>query len=383
MIRKCFICNNEVSGTASTWNIPGISEPKKIGFGYCEKCSLVIQTPTIRQEEMFQYYKSTATYINPGREGKPSKNKIIDVKRQLDFLSSIVDCTNLANAFQIGCSDGYTLSQIKNKITSEVKGIDPSSQSNKLAKKLYNINTIVGVFENFIPNEKYDLIILTHILEHLYNPHEILKKCNTMLNKNGYILFEVPLFENHNNFPPGMFTLEHLNYFTERSLRKLFLLNNLEILALEKLYYNDLYPIITMILRKNIHSENFEQNFKDTFEQYTDNEQESWAKVEKIVLKSTNTNEEVYIWGGGIHTTQLLANTNLLTNLNVLGILDFSETKHGKNLGNFIISKPTKDIIENKTIIISSFASEKEIANYIKTHFNYKKIILLYEGKEL
>ncbi|RLA82931.1 MAG: hypothetical protein DRG78_05810 [Epsilonproteobacteria bacterium] len=382
MIRDCFICSSKIESNVNIWNIPNIKGKRDIGFGYCELCKLVIQTPTIIPEEMFYYYENTATYINPGREGKPEIRKIDDVKRQLDFLQNIIDPSNISSAFQVGCSDGYTLSQVKSLGIDYINGIDPSINSNKLAKDLYNIETEIGVFENFNTSKKYDLIILTHLLEHIYNPNDTLEKCNYILNDNGHILIEVPLFENSTKFPIGMFTLEHLNYFTEESLQKLFRLNNLEILAIEKLYSNNLYPVITMVLKRNNHTKNFESSFKGAFEEYTNREIKLWANINQHIKDSTLLNENIYIWGAGIHTTQLLAYTNISKDLNIIGILDSSETKHNKKIGDFTILKPTKDIIEDKIIVISSYASEKEINNYIKNNFKYKKIILLYEGKD-
>ena len=381
MNRKCFICNGIVKNKLiSSWNIPNISTVKEIGFGICPTCQVVLQTPTIDEKDMYLYYEDTATYINPTRGGKPSLHKVKDVKRQLDFLQNSIDIKSISNCFQIGCSDGYTLSQIKN-LKIKVDGIDPSTESHKLAKRLYEINTQVGVFEEYSITTKYDLIVITHILEHIYNPNDFLKKCNKMLNRGASILLEVPLFENNDRFPIGMFTLEHLNYFTEYSLKKLFSLNGLELISTEKLYYNNNYPVISMIFQKDKPISLSYVNFQDTFQKYVTEESLMWKTIEENILAQTQKDEKIYIWGGGIHTTQLLAYTNIESHVNIKGIIDSSVTKQNKLLGKYKIYPANSDIVENYTIIISSYASEKEIAKFIEKNYKYTKYIKLYKDK--
>lgn len=384
MTRNCFICHSKLNSILITkWNITNIPDEQEIGFAPCGNCKLVIQTPTISPNSMFNYYESTATYINPGREGKPSQEKIHHVKRQLDLLSNTINLHYITSAFQIGCSDGYTLSKIKDLGVPYVSGVDPSNSSNIVARKLYDIETHIGVFEEFVSNQQFDLIVITHLLEHIYNPNEILQKCYAMLNNDGYILLEVPLFENHHKLPNGIFTLEHMNYFTEFSLKKLFSKFNFELLATEKTYHNIIYPVITMIFQKTKKSIEYNLDFEDEFIRYCNRDKNLWDSIKQKIKLSTIEFEKVYIWGAGIHTTQLLANTKIENFLTIEGVIDSSITKHNKKLGKYTIKNPEKDILENYTIIISSYASEREIYEYIKTNFNYKKIILLYEADEI
>jgi SAM-dependent methyltransferase len=379
MDRKCFICNSKIKSSYQLWEIPNIPKTQKIGFGFCQKCNLVIQTSTIKPKKMFAYYETTATYINPGREGKPSQNKIDDVKRQLDFLQNIVNINKIKSAFQIGCSDGYTLSRIKELKIGTISGIDPSEYSHNIAKKFYKINTEVGVFEKYKTKKVYDLIIMTHVLEHLYNPNKILKKCNKILSENGYLLFEVPLFEDYLKFPIGMFTLEHLNYFSEFSLRKLFALSNFEILAIEKLYFNNNYPVITIILQKQKKVTQIEKSPKLAFNKYLKLENKMWKKIENKIKEQLKKDTKVYIWGAGLHTTQLLANTEIKKHLKIQGIVDSSITKHGKKIGKYTISKPSNALLKNSIVVVSSYASEDEIARKIQSSYKVKKTFTLYE----
>ena len=60
-------------------------------------------------------------------------------------------------------------------------------------KKCYpDITVVHSLFEEYTPTEKFDKIILGHVLEHVENPVEILKLVKSWLSDNGLILTAVP-----------------------------------------------------------------------------------------------------------------------------------------------------------------------------------------------
>ena len=91
-----------------------------------------------------------------------------------------------------------------------------------------------GNIEKFIWAKKllsnsYDFIIFADVLEHLYNPELVLKKCREFLSKNGKIVVSIPniayngLILNliHDNFiytPTGLLDETHIRFFTYNSI---------------------------------------------------------------------------------------------------------------------------------------------------------------------
>jgi 2-polyprenyl-3-methyl-5-hydroxy-6-metoxy-1,4-benzoquinol methylase len=61
--------------------------------------------------------------------------------------------------------------------------------------KSNGINVRKGSIEQIKSNEKFDLIILSHVLEHLLNPSVFLKKIKSILSDNGILYIEVPSLE--------------------------------------------------------------------------------------------------------------------------------------------------------------------------------------------
>ena len=85
----------------------------------------------------------------------------------------------------------------------------------------------------------------------MYDPLRSLKKSASLQNENGFLLIEVPLFEKEYLFPAGYFTFEHLNYFSEGTLLELLSKAGYSPQFVGKYFYNENYPVITVIAKKD------------------------------------------------------------------------------------------------------------------------------------
>ena len=92
----------------------------------------------------------------------------------------------------IGCGDGLILEQLKRKGI-VVKGIDISSKANNLCRKRGLDCDQVDIANTLsFKDNSYDEVILIDVLEHLFQPHEILIEAHRVCRKNLYI--SVPNF---------------------------------------------------------------------------------------------------------------------------------------------------------------------------------------------
>ena len=171
---------------------------------------------------MERLYLELDDYTPLGIDQKYSEKS--SYKKRVNNQKFFVAGTNIRfnTVFDIGASTGYALSEYKN-IGYIVNGIEISHSGVVKAKEIYGIDLYEGTFENYVleyPNEKYDLITLSHVLEHINEPIEFVKNINKINNK--YVYIEVPcLSERIENEPYGFFAEEHLNYFTVQSLNEL------------------------------------------------------------------------------------------------------------------------------------------------------------------
>ena len=368
MIRDCFFCTRKVEVVFSTkWHLPGLPSCE-IGFSICRNCGSVCQSPTVTHNQMLTFYKTLAVYTNPGRAGQPSASKVTDLNEQLRFIERGMG--RLPNSvLQIGSSDGYSLSRFKAAGVDRVLGVEPSKSSADLAQLLYNIETITNSAEDFKTDENFELILLTHVLEHLFEPQKTLDKCLKQQAQidEGFIYIEVPLLATVESLCPGFFAFEHVNYYTRQNLIQSLELTGYSVVSLVEHYNSNLSPVIGVLAstkkQKYVDTplNEFERN-KEILEHYRIRELKSWQqKLNKILLDLQNQ-KRLFLWGAGIHTSQLLANTNLLKVCKISGLIDGSNLKWGIKQGDWIVKDPNCiDWKRGDAILISSYASEEEI----------------------
>lgn len=185
MANTCKVCSSN--------HYKKIGEIKNIWKEYkdvyqCDECSLYfIDSPT--DEEINSLYKNE--YHNN------IKNKLFEIAKskmryarslsQFNFIKQTIDLKN-KDICEIGAFDGLLLSLFK-KNNNNVFGYELNDDARVYAKKKYDID----LKENFLESKsRYDIIILSHVIEHFREPKEILIKIKSMLKENGFIYIEVP-----------------------------------------------------------------------------------------------------------------------------------------------------------------------------------------------
>jgi hypothetical protein len=207
------------------------------------------------------------------------------------------------------------------------------------------------------------LICFSAVLEHLLDPYTEMSKLCDKLPNDCLIAVEVPdidAFDGKNGEPYGEFSLEHINYFSERSLSALFYRLGCNIIKSEKVSYQGGGSLI--LLAQNKHSpEKFSySNDYINMQAYivaSENKLESCLK--KLLPKIT---KNLLIYGAGSHTARLIPRLLSLDINNFDAIIDSNQNLWGEKLGNIPIV-PINNInnFNNHDILISSFKSEKII----------------------
>jgi len=142
-----------------------------------------------------------------------------------------------SECLDIGCWTGNLGQVLINQRRCLVDGVDCNRQALNIAKKrgyrkIYNFDLNLRHFSKTI-RSKYDCIIFADVLEHLINPGEVLKEAGNLLKKDGLIIISIPniaFIQNRVNLLLGRFEynsrgglmdVDHLRFFTSKSIRKL------------------------------------------------------------------------------------------------------------------------------------------------------------------
>jgi 2-polyprenyl-3-methyl-5-hydroxy-6-metoxy-1,4-benzoquinol methylase len=112
----------------------------------------------------------------------------------LDKLNNYIDLKKSA-ILEFGSASGQ-MTEILSKLSKKVVAVDGSSEFIKIAKERVrgaeNVEFYESYFEKFALDEKFECLILHHILEHIENPLILLPKLRNYLKKNGVIAISVP-----------------------------------------------------------------------------------------------------------------------------------------------------------------------------------------------
>jgi len=99
-----------------------------------------------------------------------------------------------STTLELGCADGL-MTQMLVKHFKKVVAVDGSAEFCEITKnkvKAEHLKVICSLFEEYETDEKFDTIIMAHILEHVKNPVLICKKAKNWLRDGGVILIDVP-----------------------------------------------------------------------------------------------------------------------------------------------------------------------------------------------
>jgi len=174
----------------------------------CTNCGLISANPRMTDNEYSKFY-GTSFYIDVYAPQINKEELNYDqytiheiIKPHLDQINSIVE---------VGCNRGYLLYPyfLANK---KVIGYDLSKDCVEIGKKK-GLDLRVGSISEI--KEKFDLIILSHIIEHFTHPLNEIKKILDHLNENGLVYIEVPNIE---YFGINMLENAHTYYFTRDTL---------------------------------------------------------------------------------------------------------------------------------------------------------------------
>lgn len=191
---KCISCGNtKLLFWAKTTDTEYKSTKEIFSFYLCEPCDSlsIFPIPHDQIQEIYpsNYYSYKATSTSLAFRIKT----FLDQAAYRKLLKQIPGSE--LKILDIGGGQGSALSQIR-KADSRVavtQIVDYGETLRSEAEKLGHLYFSSGI-QAFETNERYDLIVLLSVIEHVSNPLEILIKCKSMMTENGRILIQTPNF---------------------------------------------------------------------------------------------------------------------------------------------------------------------------------------------
>jgi hypothetical protein len=317
---SCVLCKGNINNIFK-FNMPvymGISEDntenyiEKMKFGRCSTCGEVQLQSLIDIKILYQrnhnngvigeiwtnHYKEFAKFIK-----NDIKNKLI-----LEISDPSAKIAKLSSGFK------YWKIIEPNPEEIQIENV-------KFQKEFFNENTI---------KENIDVLVHSHLLEHMYEPIEFMKLCNTHLRKDGLMIFSIPNLEyilESGYSPNNVLHFEHTYYINEKVIKHL--AESSGFLIINKFHYGNhsiFYKMkkVSSVFDKvpKIELTNLSQKFKKCLSIH--------IKSIENINKELNKFDNVYIFGSHV-STQFYLSKGIDEN-KLKGTLDNSPNKIGKLL---------------------------------------------------
>ncbi|MFW5991031.1 MAG: class I SAM-dependent methyltransferase [Nanoarchaeota archaeon] len=116
-------------------------------------------------------------------------------RTELNYICNQLKTKNNLRILDYGCNTGYLLNIINKKYPRknfELCGADINPYALDYARNNYNEATFFDINKDNLEGEKFDMIILSHVLEHVRERKKLISQLKQMLNKNGLLIIAVP-----------------------------------------------------------------------------------------------------------------------------------------------------------------------------------------------
>lgn len=160
----------------------------------CAACDLHLTSPRPTLNTIGQYYKSYE-YISHSDSKGGLINWAYHYVRTIALkqkLSHIKQHTNGTRLLDNGAGSGGFLSYMANN-GFDCVGLEPDLDARSLAHSKHGLFLKEPkVLDEMLGREKFDVITMWHVLEHIHEPVDLLKKLCSLLEKNGVLFVAVP-----------------------------------------------------------------------------------------------------------------------------------------------------------------------------------------------
>lgn len=210
---RCRICSAQMTPWSDTW----------LGFrwGSCANCHSVQKL--LNQEQ----YQALNPSYDPGflTSQAPSPEALeaaMDVDKKYRLLRRYLGADANGLLLDIGCGmGGYLLAG--RRLGLNVVGVEPSAAHSKAAVEVFGLEVRRGYFKAKDFDSRFDVVVLSHVIEHIFAPREFLADIMQVLSQNGRLIVITPNCESISAKVCGKFwsmykPIDHVTMFSRKSL---------------------------------------------------------------------------------------------------------------------------------------------------------------------
>jgi len=202
----------------------------------CNVCGLVYQSPRPVFEDLKDNYKDNYFEYEISNQENFFNLMKLGLK-DINFDKIYGTQVNGLKFLDIGCATGKLLNYMKSKGW-DTKGVEICKESAKYGVKNYGLDIFIGtLFDASFPDDYFDVIHLSHLIEHVPDPNALLTEIHRILKSGGHMILTTPNVDGwHARIVKNKWRSaipEHVFLFSKKTMRKLLELTGFKVLKQE------------------------------------------------------------------------------------------------------------------------------------------------------
>jgi len=318
----------------------------------CNKCGLVQKVLNKKYKKQIRkiYSNYNKIFLSEASDQFNLEKKKFRSDILINFLRNKIGLNKNKTFLDYGCGKGaISTSLIKN-----YKKIFCYDLENNLATKIKK--KVIFLNHEDVLKNKFDVVFLSHVFEHLTNPLNELKIFEKIVSRNGFLIIQVPNFEN-NIF--DLVIYDHCVHLRDFNLKNFFLSSGFKICEIQKKLFDK--ELILILKKKN--------KFYKTKKSFKKKKILINRCVDKInnLIRDIQSDPNVILYGASLISLFILC--NLKKGLEKIKVIDDNNELFNKKIFNIKISKFKSEYLKKKIYLLISKKINKKITN----KFNIKK----------
>lgn len=212
----------------------------------CKSCEFVFIPQYYRQDIPYEDYRDEDV-LKSVRNG----NNYIKYRRhrlRIKFIKSFIKTGKL---YDIGVGWGHFLHTAQ-RMGFETSGVEISELMHHYATNDLKLDVVHDNFYHLdLPKNHWDVATMWDVLEHLDEPEIAVKKAHSIIKPGGYFVLQVPQIDSKvakkQKEKWSMMSIEHVNYFSKKTIKRLLEDNGFEIVKYKSSYELKLFLMFTVL----------------------------------------------------------------------------------------------------------------------------------------
>ena len=213
----------------------------------CTNCSFIFTNPIPKIEHLAEYYNSP-DYNSHSLKTNNAEARIYQVLRKInlsDKYKIVKKYQNAGHILDVGCGTGELLKYFKDRGW-HAEGIEPADVARNFAIKKYHLDIYPENKLAEFKKEKFDIISMWHVLEHVYDLNMRLEQLKRILKSNGHLIIAVPNIESfdaayYGKYWAALDVPRHLYHFSKQTLTKLIEKHSFELVSVFPMKFDAFY----------------------------------------------------------------------------------------------------------------------------------------------